>query len=370
MSNFIINVYSSVFAIVLAVEPTEKLAEESSCWSFLQAIFSKYPVFESLFGFLPTFAIVIATLATVLANLQKIIDFVKKNLLPQVSEEEQIKLRKQLLQKLQNDVAIRRRDSLHKTVKIDLEMEEQRHRVGRNKLELAPPTPKPENRNLFHISFQIFKKNSDYKQVQNTINFFDREDINGKLLILGEPGAGKTTELLSLTEKLIERAIEDETTPIPVIFELSSWASNQNIRDWIIEKLCEIYLKKQGDIYKKVPKKVAQQWIDNQQIIPLLDGLDELGLENGKKCIVAINKFLDSSFQPGLVVCCRQELYEKAKTQLKKMNGAIYIESLSDEKIKQYLTSLDRLYIWNETIRNEPELLDLVRKPLFLTMLV
>ena len=52
------------------------------------------------------------------------------------------------------------------------------------------------------------------------------------------------------------------------------------------------------------------------------------------------------------------------------MNGAIYLESLSDKQIQEYLQSLNRYYIWDKNIRNQSELLDLARKPLFLTMLV
>src|SRR5262249_19834782 len=52
---------------------------------------------------------------------------------------------------------------------------------------------------------------------------FDQHD--GELLILGEPGSGKTTVLLDLTRTLLERAGRDESLPIPVVFTLSTWAT-------------------------------------------------------------------------------------------------------------------------------------------------
>ena len=82
------------------------------------------------------------------------------------------------------------------------------------------------------------------------------------------------------------------------------------------------------------------------------------------------HRFLDSDFQPGLVVCCRREEYEQAQSKLEQLNGAIYLESLSDEQIQKYLQNLNRSYIWDETISKESDLVELVRKPLFLTMLV
>ena len=372
MSNFVVNLYSFIFTVILA--DASSASEADSLPSppippFLQEFFSSNPIFAWIFWLFIALAIGTAAVAAFIGNLQTIIDFFKSNLLrkpAEVSESQSNRLRKQLLARLQSDIAIRRKKSLHNLIKIDLEMEEQRHQVGRIKTELVPQAPETENNNPFNRFFRIFRRskqeNIQLKQSQKIIEFFDRDDIQGKLLILGEPGAGKTTELLSLTQDLIQRAIDNETAPIPIIFELSSWKNDQPIHDWLIEKLCYIY--------KGVPKKIAEQWLDNQQLIPLLDGLDELGLEDENKCIIAINEFLDSSFQPGLVVCCRREEYEQAVTKLEKLNGAIYLESLSNEQIQQYLESLKRYYIWDENIRNESALLELVRKPLFLTMLI
>lgn len=48
-------------------------------------------------------------------------------------------------------------------------------------------------------------------------------DAKQRLLILGEPGSGKTTELLKLAESLGEVAKQNSEVGIPVIFELSAW---------------------------------------------------------------------------------------------------------------------------------------------------
>ena len=49
----------------------------------------------------------------------------------------------------------------------------------------------------------------------------------GELLLLGEPGSGKTTLLLELARVLLERAEQDDTHAIPVLFNLSSWEERQ-----------------------------------------------------------------------------------------------------------------------------------------------
>jgi len=110
------------------------------------------------------------------------------------------------------------------------------------------------------------------------IETYGRDDIAGKLLILGAPGAGKTTALLSLAEQLVEGALKNPQTVIPVLFELSTWRDdNQSIEQWLIEQLYELH----GGNRKS---KIYERWLEQRVLLPLLDGLDELGLERQKKC--------------------------------------------------------------------------------------
>ena len=64
------------------------------------------------------------------------------------------------------------------------------------------------------------------------------EKLKGTLLILGDPGAGKTTMLLELARSLIDQAKQDLDYPIPVVFNLSSWAAQpQSIEQWLVNEL-------------------------------------------------------------------------------------------------------------------------------------
>ena len=40
-----------------------------------------------------------------------------------------------------------------------------------------------------------------------------------------------------------------------------------------------------------VPRKTGQAWVEADQILPLLDGLDEVALEHRAACVEAINSF-------------------------------------------------------------------------------
>jgi hypothetical protein len=80
------------------------------------------------------------------------------------------------------------------------------------------------------------------------LSVFDK--FGRHLLILGAPGAGKTTLLRKLARALVERAEKDRHERIPVIFELSTWATKrQPLTDWMVERLWQSYhvLRKVGE---------------------------------------------------------------------------------------------------------------------------
>ncbi|NER99994.1 MAG: NACHT domain-containing protein, partial [Symploca sp. SIO1B1] len=121
------------------------------------------------------------------------------------------------------------------------------------------------------------------------ITVFDQAGVEGRLLILGKPGAGKTTMLLELAKVLVQRAEKDLSEPVPILLSLSSWQNDQqSIADWIVAKL------NSGE-YHNVRKDIAKQWLEEGEIIPLLDGLDELAAGRQESCVKKLNEFL----QPG-----------------------------------------------------------------------
>jgi hypothetical protein len=126
------------------------------------------------------------------------------------------------------------------------------------------------------------------------IDVFDAS--GGSLLILGDPGAGKTTLLLELCRDLLERAEQDEMQPIPVVFNLSSWAVRRApLEHWLIEELSAKY---------DVPRQVGIRWLANDLFIPLLDGLDEVTIGYRDRCVAAVNAYRQTHLAP-TAVCAR-----------------------------------------------------------------
>ncbi len=186
------------------------------------------------------------------------------------------------------------------------------------------------------------------------------DHAGGELLILGEPGSGKTMLLLELAQDLLNRAAQDEAHPIPVIFNLSSWAAKrQPLTDWLID---ELYTKYQ------VPRKLGQSWIATDQILPLLDGLDEVIAEHRAACIDAINAYRQEHGLMPTVVCSRSADYPAQSVRLR---SAIIIQPLTLQQIDAYLESIGQS---GEALRvmlhHNPQLQELATSPLVLSVLI
>jgi DNA-binding SARP family transcriptional activator len=194
----------------------------------------------------------------------------------------------------------------------------------------------------------------------SALDVFDK--LNGKLLILGDPGGGKTTTLLELARDLLTRAERDALHPIPVVLNLVSWSKDQGtIAGWLVNEL--------GRRYQVAPE-VAEEWVEGNALLLLLDGLDEVSLDQREACIQAINTYRQAHGFVDMVVCSRSAEYEVLARKLK-LNGAVALLPLTDTQIDDYLASLGQdVAMVRALLTADANLRVLCRSPLMLSIMV
>ena len=217
----------------------------------------------------------------------------------------------------------------------------------------------PSGSRPWELVYQVQEKTDE--AVHSTSNLIDYFDTSGRsLLILGEPGSGKTITLLQLCEELLEVASAEIKAKIPMVFNLSSWGKHAKpIDEWLADE---------GVKYTLSKKFVSDDLIKEERIILLLDGLDEVEADKRNQCIEAINHFRATYMIP-LVVCSRTHEFEQLHAKLN-VGGALRIEPLQPAQIDQFLTAEgDRLAWLREQMRTDEELQALGKTPLLLSLM-
>lgn len=188
------------------------------------------------------------------------------------------------------------------------------------------------------------------------------DEFDGRLLLLGEPGSGKTTALLALTRDLAAIRLGNPGAVLPIFAFCSTWNASppQAFHEWLAEQTA-------------ISAHEIKEMMDSGSAILVLDGLDELVEsqteedEQGQfitydprrrfiQVIPSIGKLLISS---------RIEEYEEIGDRLEILNGAITLQNLTNEQIKSYLSELPALW---DVLQVDPILLDVARTPLLLSL--
>src|SRR5690606_3514221 len=98
-----------------------------------------------------------------------------------------------------------------------------------------------------------------YDDFERAFNQYD-----GRVLLLGEPGAGKTITLLHFGRDAVVRRIQDPTQPLPIVLIVPTCDAEKHktFTDWVTQS------------YE--PAENAAELIERGETLLLPDGLDEL----------------------------------------------------------------------------------------------
>ena len=182
-------------------------------------------------------------------------------------------------------------------------------------------------------------------------------DNNERLLVLGEPGSGKTVSLMAFARDAIARRFEDLGQPLPIVAPISQW--DPYVRPGIAQWLAAL-------IPALAP--CIGEIIQDGQALLLFDGLDELG---EKRKDPTTNEEYDPRQRflqvlpenNKVLLTCRAKDYASIG-QKAGLAGAVVLRPLDDLQIERYLRNVPEL--WN-ALRKRADLRDVLRIPLLLS---
>ena len=125
-----------------------------------------------------------------------------------------------------------------------------------------------------------------------------RQLPDGRLVLLGEPGSGKSALVLLLAYGLV--LTRTAGTAVPVLLSASSWDPlSESVDDWMSRMLADAYYSGRSE----VPRRLLEQDL----VVPIIDGLDEIPESSRHSAIQAVNGTV-SGTRP-IVVTCRSIEY-------------------------------------------------------------
>jgi formylglycine-generating enzyme required for sulfatase activity len=125
-----------------------------------------------------------------------------------------------------------------------------------------------------------------------------------RLVLLGEPGAGKTTTLWRLAHDLAVAAANDDTAPLPLLVPLGSYAGDESVLDY-----AQTYF---GSLGPHLPA-----YLHQGRAVLLLDSLNEMPLHGYQEHVGRIQALLDRFTRAPALVTCRALDYVAVEKVLK-----------------------------------------------------
>lgn len=177
-------------------------------------------------------------------------------------------------------------------------------------------------------------------------------ESGGRLLIVGQPGAGKTTVALQLAIELIEAG----SRQLPIIINIASWRKRfKHIHDWLIELLPQMGFS----------PTLVKEMIKEDRILPFFDGLDELSADLRDGFLDELGEYGQNE-KAQYIISSRIEEYRQ--TIDAPVKHQIKIEPLTSDQIKFALraSQITNKELLLDAIERDELLAEAVRNPFYL----
>ncbi|TDE36801.1 NACHT domain-containing protein [Actinomadura sp. 6K520] len=165
-----------------------------------------------------------------------------------------------------------------------------------------------------------------------------------RLMVVGDPGAGKTVLAIELVLRLVEPIVAAGGRPggrpmVPVLLDAARWRPGSPFETWLAERLVHEYGLTAAD---------ATRLVRDRRVLPVVDGLDELDPDpstgpprHAIGLLAELNLYSDlSGRRPGpVVVTCRSDRHRELAAARAGLDDAtrVHLRDLTLDQISAYL---------------------------------
>lgn len=195
-------------------------------------------------------------------------------------------------------------------------------------LGLADPEPMPikwtntskkvsdhaQNIGLKRLSFFV-----DGSHIPQLVNRF-KELPKRRLVVLGDPGCGKSTLAVQMLSELLKSRHQDE--PVPVLLNVAGWnvAVDEEFSGWLHRRLDSGF-----PFLRAISPTIVEKLISERLVLPILDGLDEVHPQYQPKILQALKESM--SGDDPLIVTCRTSDFISLVENADVVRAALVIEA-------------------------------------------
>lgn len=185
-----------------------------------------------------------------------------------------------------------------------------------------------------------------------------------RFIVLGKPGAGKTTYLRYLTLMMLQPLSQIKHRKLPIFVTLREWADKKKpLMDFIVEQFDICGFEEARPFVERV--------LGNGDCVVLFDGLDEVSQEANQHGIIqGIKDFSDKYGKNQFIISCRVAAYNRWFERFSDVEMADFNEVQIEQFIRNWFHAEPGVgkECWKK-LQKSPQLKELASVPLLLTLL-